>query len=83
MVGIGHNENDWSVNLQKKRTSHLLRNFGHGVYDMIEEFIGIWPIFRLPHVTDLMVDGDNVYKPHGHTLEDAIHLNDDLKIEET
>jgi len=30
-----------------------------------------------------MVDGDNVYKPHGHTLEDGIHLNDDSKIEET
>jgi hypothetical protein len=33
MVGIGHNENDWSLNLQKKRTLHLLHNFGHGVYD--------------------------------------------------
>ncbi len=83
MVGIGHNENDWSLNLREKRTSHLLRNFGHGVYDMIKEFMGIWPIFRPPHVKDLMVDGDNVYKPHGHTLEDAIHLNDDSKIEET
>jgi len=30
-----------------------------------------------------MVDGDNVYKPHGHTLEDAILLNDDSKIEKT
>jgi hypothetical protein len=30
-----------------------------------------------------MADGDDVYKPHDHTLKYAIHLNDDLKIEET
>jgi hypothetical protein len=30
-----------------------------------------------------MVDGNDVYKPHNHTLEDVIHLNDDSKIEET
>ncbi len=83
MVGIGHNENDWLLNLQEKRTSHLLRNFGHGMYDMIKEFMGIWPIVRPPHVKDLMVDENNVYKPHGHTLEDVIHLNDDSKIEGT
>jgi len=83
MVGTSHNENYWSLNLQEKRASHLPCNFGHGVYDMIKEFMGTWPILTPPHVKDLMVDGDEVYKPHDHTLEDAIHLNDDSKIEKT
>jgi hypothetical protein len=30
-----------------------------------------------------MGDGGNVYKPHNHTHENVIHLNDDLKIEKT
>lgn len=83
MVGTGHNENYWSLSFQEKKTSHLLRNFGRGVYDMIKGFMGTWMIFTPPHVKDLMVDGNNVYKPHNHTLEDVIHLNDDSKIEET
>jgi hypothetical protein len=40
MAGIGHNEDYWSLNLQEKRASHLPRNFGHGVFNMIKEFMG-------------------------------------------
>jgi len=40
MVGTNHNENYWSLNLQEKRASHLPCNFGHGVFDMIKEFMG-------------------------------------------
>jgi len=50
MVGTCHNEDYWSLSLQKKRASHLPCNFGHGVYDMIKEFMGIRPIFTPPHV---------------------------------
>jgi hypothetical protein len=69
MVGIGQNEDYWSSSLQEKITSHLPRNFGHGVYDMIKEFMGVRPIFTPPHVRDLIVDGNNLYKPHGHNLK--------------
>lgn len=45
--------------------------------------MGIQPIFTPPHVKDLMANGDNLYKPHDHTPENAIHLNHDSRIEET
>jgi len=80
MVGTNHNENYWSLNLQEKRASHLPCNFGHGVFDMIKEFMGTWPILHHP-MSKIWWLMERMYT--SHTLEDAIHLNDDSKIEKT
>jgi hypothetical protein len=73
MTGINHNEDFWSLNLQKIRTFHLPHNFGHGIYNTIKKFIGIRPIFTPPHVQDPMMDDANdVYKTHGNNLKYAI-----------
>ncbi len=41
------------------------------MYNMIKEFMGTQPIFTPPYVKDFMVDGDDVYESHNHTL---VHL---------
>jgi hypothetical protein len=73
MTSISHNEDFWSLNLQKIKTFHLRHNFGHGIYNMIKKFIQIRPIFTPPHVHNLMMDDANdVYKTHGNNIKDAI-----------
>ncbi len=80
MTSTNHNEDFWSLNLQKIRTFHLPHNFGHEVYNMIKKFIGTQPIFTPTHVHDLMMDDANdVYKTHGNNPKDAIQLNDDSR----
>jgi len=34
---------------------------------MINEILGKWLIFQPPHMKDLMVDGNGIFKPVGQT----------------
>jgi len=68
MSCIRHNENYKSLCFQEF-FSRLHYNFGHGINNMIKEFMGtFWPIFTSPHVLNLMDDANSVYKLQGPNM---------------
>jgi hypothetical protein len=75
MLRTIHDENYWTLNIQDKVALHLPNNFGHGMYDMIYEFMKTSPIFKSPHVWNLKDDRNDIYKLGEHTLKDMINLN--------
>jgi hypothetical protein len=64
----------------QERNNKLPRNFEQGLYEMINEFLGKWPILQPPHMKDLLVDGDGIFKPIGQTPKQSIKVNDNFTI---
>jgi hypothetical protein len=76
ITGIRQNQDYWAMNAQEKNKVKLLRNFKRGMYKMINEFLGKWPIIQPPHTKDLMADGNGIFKLVKQTLERPIEFND-------
>ncbi len=49
---------------------------------MINEILGKWLIFQPPHMKDLMVDGNGIFKPVGQTPKQSIEFNDNFTVPE-
>jgi hypothetical protein len=62
MTSTKQNQDYWAMNAQEKNKVQLLRNLKRGMYEMINEFLGKWPIIQPPHTKDLMVDGNGIFK---------------------
>ncbi len=60
---VGHSETYWDLTSTNKMTCNLPRHYNQSMYEMIDAFMGSRLIFHLPHMCDLMQEGDGVYVP--------------------
>ncbi len=64
--------------LWERNNVQIFYNFEQNLYEMITRFLNNWPIFRPPHMKNLMADGVKFCKPIGYTPKQAIELDDNL-----
>jgi hypothetical protein len=79
MAGFGQNKKN-SMIIHKRNNKQLPHNFEQGLYAMINEFLGKWPLFQPPHMKDLMAYGNGIFKLVGQTPKQSIELNDNFTV---
>ncbi len=63
---IRHNEDYLTMNVQNIIGLDLSQNFGHTLYDIVEEFLDGKCIFELSHMIGLTISGDDLFKQVGN-----------------
>jgi hypothetical protein len=66
--------------IQENNNKQLPCNFEQGLYQMNNEFLGKQSILQPPHMKDLLVDGEGIFKPIGQTPKQSIEFNDNFMI---
>jgi len=63
---MGHNDFFGNMSIANKVSMNLLRMSNRSIYEMIETFMKIRPIFQPPHCRDFMDPTNAVYNPLFH-----------------
>ncbi len=61
MVRIEHNEKYWSMSIANMIAFNLPKNFDQGMYEMIDDFFGMRPIFNPPHMKNSINNACDIY----------------------
>jgi hypothetical protein len=61
MVRTKHNEKYWSMTIANMVAFNLPKNFDRGMYEMIDEFLNMGPIFNPPHMRNSINDACDIY----------------------
>jgi hypothetical protein len=61
MVRIEHNKKYWPMTIADMIAFNLPKNFDQGMYEMIDEFFGMRPIFNPPHTKNSINDACDIY----------------------
>ncbi len=63
---VKHKEDYLTTNVQNRIGLGLSQNFGHTLYDIVEEFLDSKCIFELSHMIGLTISGDDLFKQVGN-----------------
>jgi hypothetical protein len=72
IVGMGHNDFFGNMSIVNKISMNLLRMSNRNIYEMIDAFMKIRPIFQQPHSRDFMDLTNAMYKPLLHEETESI-----------